>query len=67
MFCADRDEIAAAIDRIVERRDAIDRAIAETPGASDKEIARMQRYVARFYRAARKKDSLVKRIDQRCV
>lgn len=67
VFCADRDEIAAAIDRIVERRDAIDRAIAETPGASDKEIARMQRYVARFYRAARKKDSLVKRIDQRCV
>ena len=67
VYCADPARLGAAIDLAVERRAAIEAELADVPGASEKEVKRMQKSLDRFYRQVRKKDRLIKEINRRCV
>ncbi len=67
VYCADPEQLENAIDLIVAQWGAINAEIENVPGASDKEVSRMQAKLDQFHRSARKKDKLVKHIDTRCL
>ena len=67
VYCVDRGLLADAVDLVVAREDEITVEIAAIPGASDKDVERMQKNMERFYRLARKKDRIPKTIDTRMI
>ena len=65
-YCLPEAPLRRAVERFVERRDAIEAAVRSVP-ASERDIRRIIGYLDDFYRAAGKPDRLLKGFERRCL